>query len=78
MICVYPADCSDFSANRNGTLSPLSANVTEPLNGENELELVHFLPERTVGTEELQQKGAQHEKPSEQPKARKISVMKFP
>ena len=29
MICVYPADCMDFSTNGNGTLSPLSAVVTE-------------------------------------------------
>ena len=41
MICVYPADCMDFSTNGNGTLDPLSAVVTETLNGEYELELVH-------------------------------------
>ncbi len=29
MICVYPADCADFSTNGNGTLAPLSAEVTE-------------------------------------------------
>lgn len=29
MICVYPADCTDFSTDGNGTLSPLSAEVTE-------------------------------------------------
>ena len=29
MICVYPADCTDFSTNGNGTLAPLSAEVTE-------------------------------------------------
>ena len=45
MICVYPADCSDFSANGNGTLSPLSAEVTETLNGEYELTLVHPIDE---------------------------------
>ena len=45
MICVYPADCADFSTNGNGTLSPLSANVTETLNGEYELELVHPIDE---------------------------------
>ena len=45
MICVYPADCSDFSTNGNGTLSPLSANVTETLNGEYELQLVHPIDE---------------------------------
>ena len=41
MICVYPADCTDFSTNGNGTLAPLSAEVTETLNGEYELTLVH-------------------------------------
>ena len=41
MICVYPADCIDFSTNGNGTLAPLSAEVTETLNGEYELTLVH-------------------------------------
>lgn len=39
MICVYPADCTDFST--NGTLAPLSAEVTETMNGEYELTLVH-------------------------------------
>ena len=41
MICVYPANCTDFSTNGNGTLAPLSAEVTETLNGEYELTLVH-------------------------------------
>ena len=41
MICVYAADCTDFSTNGNGTLAPLSAEVTETLNGEYELTLVH-------------------------------------
>ena len=41
MICVYPADCTDFSTNGNGTLAPLSAEVTETLNGEYELMLTH-------------------------------------
>ena len=41
MICVYPADCTDFSTNGNGTLSPLTAEVTETLNGEYELQLVY-------------------------------------
>ena len=41
MICVYPADCTDFSTNGNGILAPLSAEVTETLNGEYELTLVH-------------------------------------
>ena len=41
MICVYPADCADFSTNGNGVLSPLTAQVTETLNGEYELQLTH-------------------------------------
>ena len=45
MICVYPADCTDFSTNGNGALSPLSAEVTETLNGEYELTLVHPIDE---------------------------------
>ena len=44
MICVYPADCTDFSTNGNGTLAPLSAEVTETLIGEYELTLVHVNP----------------------------------
>ena len=45
MICVYPADCTDFSTNGTGTLAPLSAEVTETLNGEYELTLVHPIDE---------------------------------
>ena len=45
MICVYPADCTDFSTNGNGMLAPLSAEVTETLNGEYELTLVHPIDE---------------------------------
>ena len=45
MICVYPADCTDFSTNGNGTLAPLSAEDTETLNGEYELTLVHPIDE---------------------------------
>ena len=37
MICVYPAGCTDFSTNGNGTLAPLSAEATEILNSEYEL-----------------------------------------
>ncbi len=33
MICVYPADCTDFSTNGNGTIEPTSAQVTETLKG---------------------------------------------
>ncbi len=43
MICVYPADCTDFSNNGMGTVSPSSCTVTETLNGEWELTLVHSL-----------------------------------
>lgn len=45
MICVYPADCTDFSTNDNGTLAPLSAEVTETVNDEFELTLVHSIDE---------------------------------
>ena len=45
MICVYPADCTDFSTNGNGTIEPTSALVTETLNGEYELTLVHPIDE---------------------------------
>ena len=45
MICVYPANCTDFSTNGNGTLAPLSAEVTETLNGEYELTLAHPIDE---------------------------------
>ena len=45
MICVYQADCTDFSTNGNGTLSPISATVTETLNGEYELQLEHPIDE---------------------------------
>ena len=45
MICVYPADCTDFSTNGNGTLSPLTAVVTETLNGEYEVTLEHPIDE---------------------------------
>ena len=45
MICVYPADCTDLSTNGNGTLAPLSAEVTETLNSEYELTLVHTIDE---------------------------------
>ena len=43
MICVYPADCTDFSNNGMGAVSPSSCTVTETLNGEWELTLVHSL-----------------------------------
>jgi len=45
LLCVYPADCTDFSGNGLGTISPSSALVKETLNGEYELEIVHPLDE---------------------------------
>ena len=41
MICIYPADCTDFSSNGLGIVQPQSCTVTETLNGEWELTLVH-------------------------------------
>ena len=46
MICVYPADCTDFSNNGIGAVTPMSCTVTETLNGEWELMLVHDIDER--------------------------------
>ena len=46
MICVYPADGTDFSNNGLGAVSPMSCTVTETLNGEWELTLVHDIDER--------------------------------
>ena len=46
MICVYPADCTDFSSNGLGAVLPMSCTVTETLNGEWELTLVHDIDER--------------------------------
>ena len=46
MICVYPADCTDFSNNGLGAVTPMSCIVTETLNGEWELTLVHDIDER--------------------------------
>ena len=40
-ICVYPPDCTDFSTNGSGVITPISAEVTETLNGEYELQLEH-------------------------------------
>ena len=45
MICVYPADCADFSGNGLGVVQPQSCTVTETLNGEWELTLVHPIDE---------------------------------
>ena len=41
MICVYESTCTDFSNNGLGLVSPQSCSVTETLNGEWELTLVH-------------------------------------
>ena len=41
MICVYPSDCTDFTTNGSGAIDPSSATVTETLNGEYELTVVH-------------------------------------
>ena len=46
MICVYPTDCTDFSNNGFGAVTPMSCTVTETLNGEWELTLVHGIDER--------------------------------
>ena len=46
MICVYPADCRDFSNNGLGMIKPQSCTVTETLNGEWELALVHPIDEQ--------------------------------
>lgn len=43
MICIYEADCTDFSTNGLGVLLPQSCTVTETLNGEYELTLTHPL-----------------------------------
>ena len=45
MICVYSSDCTDFSNNGLGPVNPQSCIVTETLNGEWELTLVHPIDE---------------------------------
>ena len=45
MLCVYAPNCTDFSTNGLGVISPSSALVKETLNGEYELEIVHPLDE---------------------------------
>ena len=50
MICIYPADCTDFSNNGLGAVTPMSCTVTETLNGEWELTLVHDIDERDKWT----------------------------
>ena len=46
MICVYAANCTDFSNNGLGLVTPQSCTVTETLNGEYELTLVHPIDEQ--------------------------------
>lgn len=46
MICVYPSDCTDFSNNGLDPVQPQSCTVTETLNGEWELTLVHPIDEK--------------------------------
>ena len=41
MICVYDAACTDFSNNGLGPINPTSCQVTETLNGEYELTVIH-------------------------------------
>ena len=45
MICIYSADCTDFSGNGLGVVSPQTCTVTETLNGEWELTLEHPIDE---------------------------------
>jgi len=45
LICVYAPDCTDFSNNGLGIVSPQACTVTETLNGEWELTLVHPIDE---------------------------------
>ena len=45
MLCIYPADCTDFSGNGLGAVSPQTCTVTETLNGEWELTLEHPIDE---------------------------------
>ena len=45
MICVYSSNCTDFSNNGLGPVNPQSCIVTETLNGEWELALVHPIDE---------------------------------
>ena len=45
MICIYSADCTDFTNNGLGVVVPASCSVTETLNGEWELTLEHPIDE---------------------------------
>lgn len=46
MICVYPADCTDYTTNGLCILQPTTCEVTETLNGEWELSMLHPLDDR--------------------------------
>ena len=46
MICVYPADCTDYTTNGLCVLQPTTCEVTETLNGEWELSMIHPLDDR--------------------------------
>lgn len=50
MICVYPADASDFANNGLCVLTPATCTVTETLNGEWELNMTHPLDDRDKWT----------------------------
>ena len=41
MICIFPKDATDFQTNGLSPLAPISCEVTEELNGEYRLEMVH-------------------------------------
>ena len=45
MICVYDAACTDYSNNGFGPINPSSCQVTEMLNGEHELTMIHPIDE---------------------------------
>ena len=46
MICVNPADCTDYTTNGLCVLQPTTCEVTETLNGEWELSMIHPLDDR--------------------------------
>ncbi len=48
MICVYDPECTDFSTNGLGVVTPVSCEVTETLNGEYEVKLEHALDDMNV------------------------------
>ena len=46
MICVYPADCTNFSTNGKGTIEPTSAQVADLL-GHKDARMVETIYART-------------------------------